>query len=175
MNSVQTLIPVGTWTADQSHSTVEFAVKHMAVATVKGLFRDFEAALEGGESPSLSGAIRLASVDTRDADRDAHLRSPEFFDADRHPEARLVATSIEPGEVVAELTLRGVTREVVFTAEFTDPSTDPWGNERIGLELDSELDRSEFGLTWNAPLPGGGFLLPDTVRLHASFSFVRRG
>ena len=174
MSAVETVIPVGTWAADPSHSVVEFAVKHMAIATVKGYFSDFEAVLEGGESPSLSGVIRVASVETRDADRDAHLRSPEFFDAERYPEARLVATSIEADRIVAELTLRSVTREIVFDADFTGSGTDPWGNERVGLEIDGDIDRNEFGLEWNAPLPGGGFLVADTVRLHASFSFVRQ-
>jgi polyisoprenoid-binding protein YceI len=175
VSTVDTIIPVGTWTADPSHSVIEFSVRHMAIATVKGYFSGFEAVLEGGDSPSLSGVIRVASVDTRDADRDAHLRSPEFFDADRHPEARLVATSIGPDEVAAELTLRGVTRGIVLAAAFSGPATDPWGNERIGLELDGEIDRNEFGLKWNTALPGGGFLVADTVNLHASFSLVQQG
>jgi polyisoprenoid-binding protein YceI len=174
MSAVESQIPVGTWTADPSHSAVEFAVRHMAITTVKGVFREFEAVLEGGESPSLSGVIRTASVDTHDSDRDAHLRAPDFFDADRHPEATVVATSVEDGQIVAELTLRGVKDEIVLAAEFTGPATDPWGNARIGLELDGEIDRTRFGLDWNAPLPGGGFLLPDTVKLHASFSFVEQ-
>ena len=174
MSAVETRIPVGTWAADPSHSSIEFAVRHMAITTVKGAFREFEAVLEGGESPALSGAVRTASVDTRDSDRDAHLRAPDFFDSDRHPEATLAATSIEDGQIVAELTLRGVTDEVVFAAAFTGPAVDPWGNERIGLELDGAIDRTRFGLDWNAPLPGGGLLLPDTVELHASFSLVKR-
>ena len=174
MSTVETLIPAGTWAADPSHSALEFSVKHMAIATVKGYFSDFAAALEGGDSPGLSGVIRVASVDTRDADRDGHLRSPEFFDAERYPEARLVATSIEADKVVAELTLKGVTKEIVFAADFTGSGTDPWGNERIGLDLDGEIDRNEFGLEWNTPLPGGGFLVADTVKLHASFSFIKQ-
>ena len=173
VEAVSQQIPVGSWKADRAHSHVEFAVKHMMIATVKGRFLDFEAVLTGGGEPGLVGVIRTASVDTNDADRDAHLRSPDFFDSDRYPEARIEATRVEEGRVVAQVTLKGVMREVEFSAQLLGPAADPFGNERIGLELEGEIDRNEFGLRWNAPLPGGGFLVDDTVRLGASLSFVK--
>jgi polyisoprenoid-binding protein YceI len=166
-------IPAGTWTVDRSHSRVEFSIRHMGIASIRGSFADFDAVIEGGEEPRISGAIRVASVDTRDEARDGHLQSPDFFDAERHPEMTFVSTRFEDGKVVGDLTIRGVTREVELTARITGAGTDPWGNERLGLELDGEIDRHEFGVSWNTPLPTGGLLLGDTVRLSAGFSAVK--
>ena len=166
-------IPVGTWQSDPAHSHVEFAVKHLGIATVRGRFGDFEATLVGGDEPSLSGVIRTSSIDTHDETRDQHLRSPEFFDSERYPEARIEALRIEDGTITADLTIKDLTREVELTAETAGPVEDPFGNLRLGLDLEGEIDRTDFGLTWNAPLPGGGFLVGSTVRLSASLSFVQ--
>jgi polyisoprenoid-binding protein YceI len=168
-----TQIPTGTWTADPRHSAVEARIKHMGIATVRGQFPEVEATLEGGDEPHFVGTIHVASIDSQDADRDAHLRSADFFDVERHPDATFESTSIEPDRVVGNLTLKGVTHPVEFAAEITGAGTDPWGNERIGIDLDGEIDRTDFGVDWNAPLPGGGFLLADRVRLHASFSLTK--
>jgi len=176
MSSVETVsqtIPTGTWKVDPAHSTVEFAVKHMLVSTVKGRIGDFDATLEGGDEPRLVGTIRTASIDTFNEDRDAHLRSPEFFDSDRYPEARIETIRFEDDSLLAAVTLKGVTREVPFKASIAGPAQDPFGNERIGIELEGELDRTEFGLSWNAPLPSGGVLVDDTVQLFASLSFIK--
>lgn len=173
IEAVSQQIPVGTWKADPAHSHVEFAVRHMNIATVKGRFHDFEATLQGGEAPSLVGVIRTASIDTYDENRDAHLRSPEFFDSERYPEARIEATKIEDDRIVADVTIKGVIREVELSAKMAGPAEDPFGNVRFGLELKAEIDRTDFGLTWNAPLPSGGFLIDDTVTLSASFSFIK--
>jgi polyisoprenoid-binding protein YceI len=127
----------------------------------------------GGDESSLEGAIGVASADTGDEDRDAHLSAPDFFDAERFPRARFVATRIDPERVVGELTLKGVTREIELDASWAGSGTDPWGNERIGLELEGEIDRTEYGLVWNQPLPTGGFLVDDRVKLLASFSLVK--
>lgn len=170
---IQQVVPTGTWKVDPSHSAVEFAVKHMMIASVKGRFADFEALLEGGEEPSLEGTIGVASVHTGDENRDAHLTAPDFFDAERHPLARFVATQIDAERVVGELTLKGVTKEIELDAVWTGAGTDPWGNERIGLELEGEIDRTEYDLLWNQPLPAGGFLVDDRVKLFASFSLVK--
>jgi polyisoprenoid-binding protein YceI len=169
----RTLIPTGTWAADPRHSAVEARVKHMGIATVTGHFGEVEATVEGGESPHLHGTIHIASIDSGDADRDAHLRSPDFLDADRHPEATFESTSVEPGRVAGTLTLKGVTQPIEFAAEFTGARTDPWGNERIGIDLDGEIDRTDFGISWNAPVPGGGLLVGERVRLHASLSLTK--
>ena len=177
MSTIETiasqLVPVGTWKADPVHSQIEFGIKHLGIVTVKGRFGDFDATLEGGDEARLVGTIRTASVDTYDGDRDAHLRSPEFFDTERYPEARIEATRIENGRILAQVTLKGVTREVELAARFSGPAQDPLGNERIGLGLEGEIDRTDFGLTWNAPLPAGGFVLDDAVTLSASLSFVK--
>jgi polyisoprenoid-binding protein YceI len=163
----------GTWNADPSHSTVEFAVKHMGFSTIRGRFLDFDATVEGGDEPALRGAIRTASVVTHDEQRDGHIKAPDFFDVEKYPEVSVVATSIGEERLVADVTVKGVTRPVEFSYSLSEPATDPWGNERIGLDLEGEIDRTDFGLNWNAPLPGGGFLVDNTVSLIASFSLVK--
>ncbi|HYX83842.1 MAG TPA: YceI family protein [Gaiellales bacterium] len=166
-------IPAGTWKIDPKHSRVEFSIRHMGIATINGAFTEFEGTLVGGEAPSLAGTIKVASVDTRDKDRDGHLQTPDFFDAERHPELRFTSTRFQPGKVVGELTIRGVTREVELEARVSGAGTDPWGNERLGIELEGEIDRHDFGVSWNTPLPTGGLLLGDRVRLSAGFSAVK--
>ncbi len=176
MSAIETLveaIPAGTWNIDPSHSRVEFSVRHMGIATIRGSFADFDAVLAGGDEPHISGAIRVASVDTRDEARDGHLQSPDFFDAERYPEISFTSTRFEADRVVGDLTIRGVTREVELSARFSGAGTDPWGNERLGLELEGEINRHDFGVSWNTPLPTGGLLLGDTVRLSAGFSAVK--
>lgn len=176
MSTIETLntaIPAGTWKIDPTHSRVEFSIRHMGIATIRGSFADFDGVIDGGDEPQISGAIRVASVDTRDEARDGHLQSPDFFDAERHPEITFASTRFEPGKLVGDLTIRGVTREVELVAQMTGAGTDPWGNERLGLELEGEIDRREFGVSWNTPLPTGGLLLGDTVRLTAGFSAVK--
>jgi len=176
MSAIETrelAIPSGTWTIDPSHSRVEFSIRHMGIASIRGSFADFEAVIDGGDEARISGAIRVASVDTRDEARDSHLQSPDFFDAERHPEITFASTRFDNGKVVGDLTIRGVTREVELDARVTGAGTDPWGNERLGLELEGQIDRHEFGVSWNTPLPTGGLLLGDTVRLTAGFSAVK--
>lgn len=167
------IVPTGTWNADPAHSEVGFSTRHLKISTIRGSFPDFTATLTGGTTPALEGTIGIASVTTRDENRDAHLTSPEFFDAERYPRASFRATLVEPDRVVGELTLKGITKEIELSASFTGPETDPWGNERVGVELKGTIDRNDFGVSWNTALPGGGFLLEDTVTLTASFSFVK--
>jgi polyisoprenoid-binding protein YceI len=172
-----TIIPVGTWRIDPVWSSVEFAVRKLGLTTIKGRAGSVAGVIKGGEAPSIEGTVEAASITTFDEQRDTHVASPDFFDAERYPELRFVSTGIrsDGDEVVVEgeLTIKGVTRSVELRGEMTGPTTDPWGNERIGLELHTTVDRTEFGLRWNAPLPGGGFLLPDTVELSAIFAAVR--
>jgi polyisoprenoid-binding protein YceI len=168
-----TEIPTGTWKVDPSHSRVEFSIRHMGIASIRGSFADFDAVIDGGEEPRISGAIRVGSVDTRDEARDGHLQSPDFFDAERYPEMTFASTRFGEGTVVGDLTIRGVTREVELAASVTGAGTDPWGNERVGIELEGEINRQDFGVSWNTPLPTGGLLLGDTVRLSAGFSAVK--
>jgi len=166
-------IPAGTWTADPTHSQVDFAVKHLGISTVRGTFADVFATLVGGDRPQLTGTIRLASVSTKDETRDAHLGSPDFFDTERHPEAIFAATFVSPQKVVGDFTLKGVTREIELAASLTGPSPDPYGNERIGLELEGEINRNDYGVSFNMPLPTGGLALGENVKLLASLSFVK--
>jgi polyisoprenoid-binding protein YceI len=171
-------VPEGTWTIDATHSTLEFAIRHTGVATVKGRATDLSGTITGGRQAAIEGTVPVAGLTTFDETRDGHLQSPDFFDADRFPELRFASTRVTlSGDellVEGELTLKGVTKPVRLTGRLHGPATDPWGNERIGVDLDGTIDRNDFGISWNAPLPGGGFLLADTVRLSASFSAVRQ-
>ena len=173
LETTATAIPAGTWKADPAHSTFEFAVRHMGIATVKGRFTDVAAALVGGDDPALAGTIAVSSVDTHDESRDGHLLSPDFFDAERFPEARFESLRVDPDRVVGLLTLKGVTREIELAARFDGEGKDPWGNERLGLELEGEIDRHDFGVSWNAPLPGGGLTLANDVALKADLLFAK--
>jgi polyisoprenoid-binding protein YceI len=170
-------LPAGAWTVDPAHSTVEFAVRYLGVATLKGRATEVTGTITGGDTPRIEGAVPVSGLTTFDETRDGHLQSPDFFDAERYPELRFTATSIASAgdDVVVEgdLTMKGVTKPVTLKGKLYGPATDPWGNERIGLELEGTVDRNDFGISWNAPLPAGGFLLPDTVRLSASFSAVK--
>ena len=174
MSVLETVLPAGTWNVDPAHTTVEFAVRHMGLATIKGRAAGFSGSLVDGR---LEGEVDASTITTHEADRDAHLASPDFFDVERHPRLRLVTTEIERDgdELVARaaLTVRGVTRPVELRGRVTGQGVDPWGNERVGIELEGTIDRSEFGLKWNAPLPGGGFLLEDDVKLFISVSAVK--
>ena len=170
-----TAVPTGTWTADPTHSSVGFAVKHMAVGSFKGGFDEFEARLEDGV---LSGTAKVASVNVKDEQLNAHLQSPDFFDAERHPEIRIVAPAlrVQDGRVEAdaELELRGVARPVRLTGTITGPAADPYGGERLGLDLEAEIDRNAFGVSWSAEMPGGGPVAGNEVKLTAQLELVRQ-
>ena len=180
IESTQQLIPTGTWAVDPTHSHVEFAVRHMKIATVKGRAAAFSAMLDStGPEPTLEGVVQAASITTYDEQRDGHLASPEFFDSERFPEIEFRSTSFdETGgkdlRIVGEITIKGVTKEIELAGSFTGAGVDPWGNDRTGLDLTGVIDRRDFGLAWNAPIPGGGFLVDDDVKVSASFSFVRK-
>jgi polyisoprenoid-binding protein YceI len=169
-----TAVPTGTWAADPTHSSVGFAVKHMAVGSFKGGFDQFEARLENGV---LSGTAKVASVNIKDEQLDAHLQSPDFFDAERYPEIRIASgpLKVENGRVTADaqLTLRGVTQPVTLTGTIAGPATDPYGNEHLGIDLETEIDRTTFGVNWNAELPGGGPVAGNEVKLTAELELVK--
>ena len=175
----QTAIPAGTYEADPGHSSVEFSIRHMGLATIRGRAAEVSAVLDAtGAVPTLSGTIETASITTHDEQRDGHLTSPDFFDAARNPQISFRSTAIDldgdRGTVRGELTIKGNTRPIELDAIVTGHGEDPWGNSRIGLDLAGVIDRTEFGVSWNAPLPGGGLLLADNVRLDASFSLVKK-
>jgi polyisoprenoid-binding protein YceI len=166
-------VPTGTWQADKIHSSIGFSVKHM-VANFRGEFADYDATLdvaEGGDL-KLTGNVRVASVNTKIADLTGHLQSPDFFDAERHPELRFESTAIrvEGDEVVVDgdLTIRGETKPVEARGTLSHVEADLAGGHRIGLELETVIDRTAYGLNWNAPLPKGGNALANdvTLRVH---------
>lgn len=166
-----------TWTLDPTHTDVGFSVKHMMFTTVRGRFTDVEGRIvldtEHPERSTVDVEIRAASIDTRVADRDEHLRSPDFFDVESHPSLtfrsrRVQGSFAEPGDpfrVVGDLTIRGTTREVALAARFEGYGQDPWGGNRIGFHAEATLDRRDFGLTWNQALEAGGVLVGHDIRI----------
>lgn len=164
-------IPTGEWIADRVHSSVSFSVAYQGVGTFRGGFTDFEATLRGGETPRLEGVARVSSVTAQDENLVGHLQSPDFFDAGQHPEIAFTGTefSFEGEDVVVqgELTLRGVTLPVELRGTISAPGLDAYGNERIGVSLSTEVDRTAFGVSWNAELPNGGLAVSNETRLEA--------
>ncbi len=163
------------WNIDASHTNVDFAVKHMAISTVRGSFNVFSATGEtndAGFPTKLSMEIDAASVNTANEQRDGHLKSPDFFDVAASPKITFVATKISgvPSElvIVGDLTIRGVTKSVTLNGEISGEAKDPWGMTRRSLEVSGKILRSEFGLTWNAALEMGGVLVSDEVKLSIS-------
>jgi polyisoprenoid-binding protein YceI len=177
-----TVLPAGTWVVDADHSTVEFRVKHVGLARVRGVFHRFEGILDVREDGTADarGTVDAGSLDTRVAARDAHLRSADFFDVEHHPTITFAATAIEPAgddrlRITGELTIRGVTRSAELDAELLGTGRDDEGAERVGLEITGRLDRRDFGLTWNAAVEtGGGILVGNRVDLELEVSAVRR-
>jgi polyisoprenoid-binding protein YceI len=167
----QQQIPVGTWQVDKVHSTVGFAVKHMVVATFRGAFKAFDANLTSDDAGlKLTGVVQAASVDVADENLQGHLGSPDFFDVERTPEIRFESTDFTVGEdgraiVAGELTIKGHTEPVEAVGTLSYIEADMSGNERVGLELETVVDRTRFGLNWNAPLPKGGFAVANDVTL----------
>jgi polyisoprenoid-binding protein YceI len=172
-----------TWNIDPAHSAAEFKVKHMMISNVKGHFAKISGSLTLDESDltksHAEASIEAASIETRDAQRDAHLKSADFFDVEKFPTLSFKSTRIHlvrDGELSAEgdLTIHGVTRRVVFNVEGpTPPTKDPWGNTRVGLSATTKINRKDFGLTWNAALETGGILVGDEVTITLDLEFVK--
>ena len=168
-------IATTTWNIDPVHSVAEFKVKHMMISNVKGQFAKISGALTLDQSDLANSRVEAsidgASIETRDAQRDAHLKSADFLHVEKFPTLAFKSTSISlvrDGELAVEgdLTIRDVTRKVLFTVEGpTPPAKDPWGNSRLGYAAKGKINRSDFGLTWNQALEAGGFLLGDDVKL----------
>ena len=185
MSSVATPVQTVTsvWNIDADHSEVGFAVKHLMVATVRGTFRRFRGKVllneENIRASSIEADIEVASIDTRQEQRDAHLRTSDFFDAENFPTISFRSTKVESlrhgyYRAVGELTIRGVTREVVLDVEETGRGGDPWGNQRIGYSARTTINRDEFGLTWNQALEAGGVLVGADVKITIDVQIVRQ-
>ena len=176
-----------TWQLDPTHSSVEFAVKHMMMTTVRGRFKNVSATLtadeEHPEGCCVEVKLETASLDTGVADRDAHLRSADFFDAERHPQITFESTRLEgkfakEGDrfrMVGNLTIRDTTMEITLDCEFAGRGQDPWGKERAGFLARGEIDRREWGLKWNQAIETGGVLVANKVRVDGEVQFVRQG
>lgn len=162
------------WTVDNSHSHVGFSVKHMMVAKVKGEFNDYSGTITGENIEDLTTAqidftINVASINTKSEDRDNHLRSGDFFDTENYPEMKFTSTKIEKDgddyEITGDFTIKDLTKQVTFEAEYNGHGVNPWGVDVYGFEAKTKINREEFGLTWNAALETGGVLVGKDVKI----------
>jgi polyisoprenoid-binding protein YceI len=175
-------LKTGTWTVDAAHSKIGFAVKHMGVSTVRGEFGEFEGTLEIGDdlaSARAYGVVKTASVDTNQPQRDEHLRSADFFDAELYPELRFESKSIEAVDeetfrITGELSINGVTREITLDAEIEGADVGPEGEDRVGLEVTGQLSRSDYGMKFNQALGSGNMVVSDKVKLNLDIAAVRQ-
>jgi len=171
------------WEIDSSHSSVHFSVRHLVIAKVRGSFTRWSGTIQVPDGDfskaTVSVTIDASSIDTGVADRDAHLKSPDFLDVAQHPELRFVAKRVEPrsaGEVdvVGDLTIKGTAREVVLRVEQHGQAKDPWGNVRVAFTAKTSIDRKDFGLTWNQVLETGGLMVGDRVDIEAEIEAVKQ-
>jgi polyisoprenoid-binding protein YceI len=176
-----TTIPTGTWNVDPQHSQVGFAVKHMGIATVRGEFHDFQGtvAVDDDGHATASGTVQATSVDTGEDQRDDHLRSPDFFDVASYPELKFESSSIEPiaddtYRITGDLTIHGVTNPVELEAIVDGTDTDPYGNERVGLEIVGQISRGDYEMKFNQALGSGNMLVADKVKLALDISAVKQ-
>jgi polyisoprenoid-binding protein YceI len=171
------------WEIDSSHSSVHFSVRHLVIAKVRGAFARWSGTIQvpNGDfaKATVTATIDASSIDTGVADRDAHLKSADFFDVAQHPELRFVGKHIQPRsgneiDVVGDLTIKGITREVVLRVEQNGQAKDPWGNVRAAFSAKTSIDRKDFGLTWNQALETGGVMVGDRVEIEAEIQAVKQ-
>lgn len=185
MSTTATATPTlkaGTWTVDPAHTKVAFAVKHMGITTVRGEFGEFEGSLEITDDLSSArahGVIKTASVDTNQPQRDEHLRSADFFNAELYPELRFESKKIEPVDedtfrITGELSINGVTREIELDAEIQGTDVGPQGEERVGLEVTGQLSRDDYGMKFNQALGSGNMVVSDKVKLNLDVAAIRQ-
>jgi polyisoprenoid-binding protein YceI len=181
MTAADTQTQTTLWTIDPNHSTVEFSAKHMMFATVKGRFGSVSGTIDFDPANPTAGSVNVeidaASVDTRVADRDKHLRSADFFDVENFPKLTFRSTRIEQKDdefiVYGDLTIRDVTREVALETEFQGVGKSPWGQEVAGFEAKTKINRTDFGLTWNTALESGGVLVGDEIKINIYVEALR--
>ncbi|MDE8669167.1 YceI family protein [Pseudarthrobacter sp. H3Y2-7] len=171
----------GVWTLDMSHSEIGFTVRHAGISKVRGRFTDASAEARVGDSlaeSSLHATVKTASFESGDANRDGHVKGPDFFDVEQYPDMTFRATSVEgDGEdytLTGDLTIRGVTKPVELEVEFSGVAVDPFGATRAGFSAETEISRKEFGLTWNAALEAGGLLVGDKVKINVEAALVKQ-
>jgi len=170
-----TAIPTGTWTIDPTHSEVGFTARHL-MSKVRGNFETFEGTIVTGEKNSATASIDLNSINTRDENRDTHLRSGDFFDVEKTGPMTFASTAVEQGGrgllVAGDLSIRGVTEPVTLDVEFLGSETDPWGGTRVGFEASAEISRKAFGIDFNVPMDGGRLLVGDKITITISAQAV---
>lgn len=171
-----------TWSLDKSHSGITFSVRHMMITNVRGSFNDFEAVVtaDSDNLPAVVAAITIDvnSISTKDEGRDAHLKSADFFNAEQFPQIIFTKTALvskggEDYELTGDITIAGVTKSITLNTEIAGPAKDPWGNTKFGVIADGVINRSEFGLSWNAALETGGLLVGDAIKVHIELEFAQ--
>ena len=179
IDAAATTIPAGTYKDDGVHSAATFAVKHMVVSTFRGRFEDFTAELvvDDAGNAVLNGTVKADTIVVKDENLGAHLKSPEFFDSETHPEIKFESLKVvrngDDVTVEGNLTIKDNTNPVTGTGTITGPAEDPFGNTKLGLAIETTIDRTQFGLNWNAPLPKGGFALADDVKIQVELELVK--
>jgi polyisoprenoid-binding protein YceI len=172
-------VPAGTYDIDQAHSNVGFEVKHMGIATIRGQFKHFSGVIDAsGEATRVEGTVEVASIDTGEVHRDSHLKSPDFFDAERFPWITLHSAMTETGgdgaiKVTGEIAIKGIMKPIELTGTLAENGKDPSGNDRIGIEVTAVIDRREFDLKLNQPLPNGSFVIGNEVKIVVSVEAVK--
>ena len=181
MTTATTSSLTGTYTVDASHSQIGFTARHLMVTKVRGAFNEFSGGglvdFENPASSQVQLTIQAASIDTRNADRDGHLKGNDFFDMAQFPEITFVSTSAAKNgdayAVTGDLTIKGISKSVTVNFDFTGTAVDPWGNTRIGFEGKTTIDRTDWGVNWNTPLDGGGVLVSEKINLEFELSAIR--
>lgn len=164
------------WNLDPTHSEITFSVKHMMISKVKGQFKAFNAEIESEDetfkNAKVNATIQTDSIDTNNADRDAHLRGEDFFNAGNHPTITFESNALNDG-ITGNLTINGVTKPINLDVDFGGIGQDPWGNTKAGFSFEGKIKRSDFGLNWNAALEAGGVLVSDDVNIAGELQFVK--
>ncbi|MFM2073553.1 MAG: hypothetical protein RLZZ623_3817 [Actinomycetota bacterium] len=173
-------LTTGTWNVDPAHSSIGFVARHLMVTKVRGRFTDFSGTVTIAEDPlqsKVDATVQLASVSTGDEARDGHLRSADFFDAEVFPTMTLTTTALRPAgsdfQLDGELTIKGVTKPVTFQLEFEGVATDPWGNTKAGFTAETEINRKDWGLSWNVALETGGVLVGEKIKIQLDIQAVK--
>ena len=165
----------GTWTLDPAHTSAAFTVRHAGISKARGQFTDIEGSLEvgeGGENLAFNTSLKTASINTAQPDRDNHLRSGDFFDAEKFPEITFTSTKVEGYKLIGDLTIRDITKSVELDFTYEGAATDPFGVYRSGFTGETTISRKEFGLTWNAALEAGGVMVGDNVKILIEAEFT---
>lgn len=167
------------WTLDASHSEVQFKVKHLMITNVTGTIKAIEGSIESDDEKFSTAKVNfkadLSTIDTSSEQRDGHLKSPDFFEVEKHPFITFESNTFKASDekVKGKLTIKGVTKEVEFAVEFAGTNKDPWGNEKAGFSVSGKINRTDFGLNWNAQLETGGVLVGEEVKLFAELQYVK--